>query len=68
MIAWVWSLYFIKRKRAVTIFTMCNVHTYALKFINTLLESILSGYTKKMYKSVKFESQEGNGREIHIEN
>lgn len=29
---------------------MRNIHTYALKFINILLESILSGYTQKMYK------------------
>ena len=42
--------------------TMRNIHTYALKFINILLESILSGYTQKMYKSVKFESPEGNGK------
>lgn len=39
---------------------MRNIHTYALKFINILLESILSGYTQKMYKSVKFESPGGN--------
>lgn len=42
---------------------MRNIHTYALKFIDTLLEGILSGYTQKICKSVKFESSEGKRRE-----